>query len=158
MKDRLAGLALEAGTEERLRRLDPDGWHVTLRFVGNVAPELVPALLESITPIDPFTIHLTEIEPFPSTRRPLVLAATGTADAAGHALVESLEAQCRALSLPPEKRPWRPHMSLARVRGRRSLQFPPCPIDLTMAVSAFVLMESVQGPTGNRYVPLAPAT
>ncbi|MEM1436371.1 MAG: RNA 2',3'-cyclic phosphodiesterase [Pseudomonadota bacterium] len=147
---------VDPDASRRLRWLDAAGWHVTLRFVGNVSPELLPALQACISAIERFTISFATIEPFPSARRPLVLAVTGSAAAPGQALAETLEHRCRALALPPVTRPWRPHLSVARVRGRRSLRLSPQPLELSMRVSRFVLMESVQEPSGNRYVPLDP--
>lgn len=138
----------------RLRWLDADGWHVTLRFVGDVEAGLVPRLLQYIAPIEPFTIELSAVEPFPSARRPLVIAATGAAEDAGHALVQMLEANCRAVGLRAEKRPWRPHLSLARVRGRKPMVVEPLSLSMTMKVDSFVLMESVAGERGNRYLPV----
>ncbi len=151
IEGQLQNLEFDQDVTHRLRWLDPAGWHVTLRFVGNVAADLVPHLLQRITPIEPFTVRFTAIEPFPSMRRPAVLAATGTAEEAGHTLAAFLDAECVALSLPPDSRQWRPHMSLARVRGRRALDLPPRPLEMEMQVDAFVLMESVQSARGNRY-------
>jgi RNA 2',3'-cyclic 3'-phosphodiesterase len=42
----LASVPLEPTTELRLVR--PEQWHVTLRFLGNVEPEIVPALLAGL--------------------------------------------------------------------------------------------------------------
>ena len=149
-----ADLIFDPEDAPRLRWLDAEGWHITLRFVGDVDAELMPQLLACIGPIQPFTIELSAIEVFPSARRPLVIAATGISAPAGVALVESLEAGCRALGLQPERRPWRPHMSLARIRGRKPLAIDPSPLSAALRVDSFVLMESVRGERGNRYVPV----
>ncbi len=140
--------------ERRLRWLDASGWHVTLRFVGDVDAALVPALLRGIGAMQPFTIQFQAIEPFPSPKRPLVLATTGIAEAPGHEVVDTLEAHCQALALPGERRRWRPHMSLARVRGRGTLHCPALPLTLNMRVDEYLLMESLPGPAGMRYVPI----
>ena len=109
--------------DSRLRWVAKSNWHVTLSFVGDIAEPLVADLQQVLTSAASqhtrFEVAFTAVEAFPSARRPLVIAATGTAPAAGDALVSTLEESCQSLSLTAENRPWRPHMTVARVRGRR---------------------------------------
>ena len=143
---------------ERLRWLPPANWHVTLRFVGDVAPAVVVQLEEMLCDTAPrhvsFLLSLSTIEAFPNNKRPLVLAATGAAPADGQALVSDLERACRALQLPAERRPWRPHLTLARVRGRGRLQHPGLPVQVDLRVARVCLMESVAAEHGRNYVSL----
>ena len=149
---------LPAELSDRLRWLPPEDWHVTLRFVGNVPDSLVPALrglaAEAAARHAPFEISFDELRLFPSDRRPLVLAATGRSDPAGVALAAALERVCQGFGLAPERRPWRPHISLARVRGQRKAQLEPRPLSLPLRARELVLMESVTAAEGRRYLPL----
>ena len=144
--------------DSRLRWVAKSNWHVTLRFVGDIAEPLVADLQQVLTSAASqhtrFEMAFTAVEAFPSARRPLVIAATGTAPAAGDALVGSLEESCQALSLAAEKRPWRPHMTVARVRGRRRFELPTTPTQVKFMVSRICLMESVATERGRAYVPL----
>ncbi len=146
---------------ERLRWLTADNWHVTLRFVGNTPAGIVPRLSALVAQLArdhmQFTLNLNRIEPFPAARHPLVVAATADPVAAGVALVSDLEVKCQHLQLKPETRPWRPHMTLARVRGRRPLPEPDVPISLDLNIRELALMESVPGERGRVYVPIATA-
>lgn len=109
LSGRVSGTALRMVRERNL--------HITLHFLGNQpsARPLVEAL-ESIRH-DPVDLEVRGCGYFPSLRRPRVLW-VGITDASGglaeiHArLARSLEAR----SLPVERRPFRPHITVAYVR------------------------------------------
>lgn len=148
---------LQVAGDQRLRWLSRENWHVTLRFVGDVAPRTVDALrrcLQAQVQHRSFDLRLTRIEPFPSARRPVVLAATGAVPAAALAIVDDLESGCRTLGLPAETRPWRPHLTLARIRGRQQIDTAPISIDAVFTVQHLVLMESVESSQGRSYLPI----
>ncbi len=130
-------IALELPEELRarlgqLRTADPDlarelrwargqGLHVTLKFLGNTAPErrdgLVEAL-ESLEPGPPFELACRGLGIFGTPRRPRVLWAGLEGDlAALSALQAKVERVCAALGWPEERREFRPHVTLARPRS-----------------------------------------
>jgi len=151
--------ALARPTTSRLRWQPESNWHVTLRFVGDTDAARVAdlqQLLKSTAPRHPaFALTLSAIESFPSAQRPLVLAATGAAPPTAVALVADLEAGCRRLALPAEQRTWRPHLSLARVRGRKPLDLPPVAAHVELWVRRICLMRSVATDRGRAYEPLS---
>jgi 2'-5' RNA ligase len=69
----------------------------------------------------PFRLQLSGLGMFPSERSPRVLWAgvAGDLEALG-ALQGRMEAEMSALSFPPEKRPFSPHLTLGRVRQETS--------------------------------------
>ena len=142
----------------RLRWQPQSNWHVTLRFVGDVDSARVADLqqvLESTAARHPaFAMTLSAIEVFPSAQRPLVVAATGAAPPTAVALVAELQAGCQQLSIPADTRVWRPHMSLARVRGRKPLKLPSAPVHVDFRVQQICLMESIATDRGRAYAPL----
>lgn len=148
--------ACAEGSDDRLRWLPSAGWHLTLRFVGDVPAERVEALASLVPAVAaghaPFHLAFEKIAPFPDSRRPAVLAAVAEAVAPGLAIVGNLEARCRALGLAPERRPWRPHVSLARFRGRERQGLPELSLQLEMPVATLALMESLPDAVGRRYV------
>ena len=93
--------------------------HVTLRFLGDTAVELRPALAEALRKaargVDPFPVSFRGWHLLPSPRDPRVLA-VGVSDPSGTLplLAAALEASARALGFPPENRPFLSHVTIAR--------------------------------------------
>jgi 2'-5' RNA ligase len=148
--------------ERRLRWLNQTDWHVTVRFVGDVDEGLFAALSDVVPAVasrhDRFDVGLGLIESFPSAQRPVVVAATGASTASALALVDDLETVCQDLGVRADERPWRCHMSLARVRGRGRYALEPREIDATFKAASLYLMESVVIGEKRRYVPVADAS
>ena len=118
---------------ERLRRLpggDEVRWvprenlHVTLRFLGNIDPALAPELLECVgretSALAPFELTLTGVSLFPSPKRPRVVAYELAPEAPLAGLAAAVERGVVAAGLPAEARPFRPHLTLGRIRERRT--------------------------------------
>ena len=144
---------------ERLRWLPSSNWHLTLRFIGNVTFQVTQEAQHRLADVaaqhTPFSMTFTTLALFPSDQHPRVLTATADTSNAGQTLVTDLEALCQQLGLPAEQRPWRPHISLARIRGRKPFCFAAKKIALTMQVTTLCLMESVEKADGRMYHPLA---
>ena len=166
-----------AGHAARLRASLPPGvrvgWereeklHLTLKFFGGVEPERAGALSDALSRAAanarPFTLGLEAAGVFPTPARPAVLW-LGLSDPSGELarLHARLEDEAAAADFPRERRPFRPHVTLARVRAathetRRlarhhlELAFPP----VAFQVSEIVLMSSRLGPGGSVYTPLS---
>lgn len=102
----------------------PEHLHLTLKFLGDVAVECIPALGERLRTVAaataPFTLRVAGVGAFPSLARPRVLW-VGAAAPALVALPDGVEDACRAEGFAPEARALRPHVTLGRVRtGGRS--------------------------------------
>ena len=104
-----------------VRWVDPEGIHLTLKFLGDIEPALVEDVLrameQSASGTAPFQLHLDGLGVFPNLRRPRVLWAGvgGDMDALG-ALQEKVEAAMEGLAFPRERRAFSPHLTLGRVR------------------------------------------
>jgi 2'-5' RNA ligase len=100
----------------------PETYHVTLRFLGEIEVERVAPLAarvaEAVAGVAPFELRLGALVAFPGPRRPRVIAATLEPEAALEALARRVEAAVVGAGLPPEERPFRPHLTLGRVRDR----------------------------------------
>ena len=153
-----------------LRALAPDlAWvrpakrHFTLRFLGEVEP---PALAQLTATLDavaathrPLAMELAGLGGFPSLRRARVLWLGVEHEPRLELLHHDLELALETLGYELEGRPFRPHVTLARVRtpldaerGRalaraaRKVAF-----SATQHVAALTLFESVPGPAGTPY-------
>ena len=104
-----------------VRWVDPEGIHLTLKFLGDIDPALVKDVLQAMEQAAsgslPFHLHLNGLGVFPNQKRPRVLWAGlgGDLDALG-ALQEKLEAAMSGLNFPWERRAFSPHLTLGRVR------------------------------------------
>ena len=105
--------------EAELRFVAPAQLHVTIRFLGEVAEERVPALVDAIERLPPFSfdLELQAAGTFGPPSRPTVVwlgVEIGERDA-----IELLLHLDRAISeagVSPSEQAWRPHLTLARVR------------------------------------------
>ena len=113
----LAPLRRSFGT---LRWTDPAGWHITLAFLGWVPAErldpLRDALAGAATRVAPFRLALTgQAGSFRSGVLWAELARQPALEALHEAVRRALEP---VAELPERDRPFRPHLTLARARGR----------------------------------------
>jgi len=159
-------VAAPDGPERRLRLIPADALHVTLCFLGwrdegqaeKIAALALGALGESAAPP---RLALGEAAWLPP-RRPRVLA-VDLADSDGALarlqarVSDALEVGC---AFEPEKRPFRPHVTVARVprgarAGSRDELAPPPPLEFPGA--AVTLYRSRLSRAGAHYEPLARA-
>ena len=154
------------GYLERCRALAPSfrwvapvGVHLTLRFLGSVESEPlagVVALLRGIRR-PPFELRLGGLGTF-GGRRPSVVwldLASGREPAA--ALAAATEGACVAAGLEPERRPFRPHLTLACSRERFGSvlpDLPPAPDLEPWTATDMILYESRLGGGPPVYTPL----
>jgi 2'-5' RNA ligase len=140
----------------------PEKLHVTLKFIGEIEPprveDLSRAAARAAGGVEPFDLTLAEPGAFPPHGPPRVLW-LGIRDDSGNLahLQYALEDECAAAGFPREPRPFKPHLTLARIRqpqGARELaaahrepSFEP----QSFNVSEIVLMRSELGPGGSRY-------
>lgn len=110
-----------AGAGWRAKWVKPEGVHLTLKFYGNVAVERVDALSAALAAAvsnhAPFTLRVSGPGVFPAPRRPRVLwlGLEGELDALS-ALAGAVERASVPLGFAAEERPFRPHITVARVR------------------------------------------
>jgi 2'-5' RNA ligase len=156
----LARRLRESERGEGVRWARPEAYHLTLRFLGNVAREAIAGLAERVSeevaPAAPFEIRLGAALLFPSARSPRVVAVAVEPEAALASLAERVERGVVAAGLPAERRPFRAHLTLGRVRNRR---FPSVggesPVDCpAFHVGEIVLFQSELRRTGAVYTPL----
>jgi 2'-5' RNA ligase len=162
-KAALGALARELASRpdgHAVRWVRSESYHVTLRFLGNVAterlPELVAAVRGALAGAKPFELALGAPHAFPSARQPRVVVVTLEPEAELAALAARLEAGVVAAGLPAERRRFRAHLTLGRVRSRRLPPLDGATVTLgALPVAEVVLFQSELGREGSRYTPLA---
>lgn len=146
----------------------PEGWHLTLKFLGPVAADRV-VLLRDRLPVcaarhGALTIHFTGFGAFPSPKRPRVLWIGVEADegtAALGTLAREIDEMTAALGYPADTHPFSPHLTVARVTSRPVpelvtwLERPQPGRLATMRVEQVALMRSEAGSGGSIYTPVA---
>lgn len=106
----------------KLKYVDPDSMHLTLKFLGEIDPRSVPeisAKLDEVAsraaPME-FTIRDLGVFADRGDRVRVVWAGIDDTDGSLAALQKSVEAAMDAIGYPPEGRPFSPHLTLARAR------------------------------------------
>jgi 2'-5' RNA ligase len=127
-------LKLLQGVQARLRSFGADvRWisidsvHLTLKFLGEIDPSLLPGLSEGFKKAAAahkrFLLFLRGLGAFPDLRSPRVIWCGIEGEAERLDLLQKdIEKICAAAGFPPEARPFRPHLTLGRVRGKKNLQ------------------------------------
>ncbi|MGH6736449.1 MAG: RNA 2',3'-cyclic phosphodiesterase [Methyloceanibacter sp.] len=102
------------------RWIDPENYHLTLRFIGDVdgatARDFTLALSQIEVP--PFELRLNGLGSF-GGRKPRAIFAGIVPSMALDTLQRANERAAREAGLPPEGRNFKPHVTLARLRGAR---------------------------------------
>ena len=147
------------GGIDALRLVDPAGLHVTLAFLGYLPEDDIPRIEAAIgAPVGPAPVlAATGVKPIPP-RRPRLLALDladedGRAGAVQAAVSDALEA---GGLYEPEKRPFWPHVTLARVRkgARLGPVEVPAPPAGPWRGTAVTLYRSHLSRAGAQYEPL----
>lgn len=105
------------------RWVQADGMHVTLKFIGEAAPEMVErakTALADIRSTAPVEMRFRGVGCFPNERRPRVLWAGIEATPNLAELAAEVERRLASLGIPREERAFHPHLTLARFKEPQS--------------------------------------
>jgi 2'-5' RNA ligase len=165
VRNKLSSLlaALERA-DKRQRWADPEKLHVTIKFIGHVAPESLTAIGDALAAVKSecaVRLEFRGIGFFPNARRPNI-AWVGIESSPNFVeLASDVNRVLLPLAIPREEKPFVPHLTLARFRQER------LPAALkkeiqnwtgsnfgTLATTEFHLMESKLKSTGAEYTTL----
>ena len=146
----------------RMSVIKPEGIHLTLKFLGDVEPEMLDSINKALTPLllklQPFELRLKEQGYFGSRSCPKVLwiGLNGELESLKN-LVETVEKTVCSMGFNPEERKFSPHVTIARVKERKpcrglveyfsSLNVP----QLAFNISSVYIKRSILQPTGAVY-------
>jgi len=143
------------------RWTNPEGIHLTLKFLGEISDaqtKLVVEALAQIGPFEPFSVEVMGFGFFPHAQRPRVFWAGVTAPPALAELAARVERHMEKTGFAREDRPFSPHLTLARFQVPR----PQPALESAVAARAtaslgkfeaseFFLFESKLSPQGAQY-------
>jgi len=101
------------------RWMNPESWHITLKFIGEQNSDRVDAVAERLRQISgsAFEIRCSRYGFFPSARAPRVFWTGIHGGSQLTTLAETIDAGIAELGIPREERPYSPHLTLARAGG-----------------------------------------
>ncbi|KKB07777.1 RNA 2',3'-cyclic phosphodiesterase [Devosia chinhatensis] len=153
-------LALKRGGLAGARWIDPDNYHITLRFIGDVDRPTADDVADSLDKLAnslQFPVRLTHLGSFGGDKPRALFAGVEPSEALSR-LQAAQERVLQRVGLPPEGRKFVPHVTLARLRGAgageiarflaEASRFEP----LTFVPARFVLYSSRDSVGGGPYL------
>lgn len=168
------GISLSAPLAKRLNReieafkawpiipTRKENLHVTVLFLGFVAEEnldeILPSLEEAVKGVPPFELHFNEIGYFPDALHPTAVFLSGTDNPVLLQLRQNLDRELGYLV--PEKKSFRPHVTLGKVRRGKFEALVEKPnfeksVNFVEPVSGITLFESASVEGKRTYIPIA---
>ncbi|MFQ6122194.1 MAG: RNA 2',3'-cyclic phosphodiesterase [Dehalococcoidales bacterium] len=117
---------LKTGKQPPVKWVDPYSIHLTLKFLGNIALDKIDQITGAIEAaaqgVPPFQLEVKGLGAFPNLRRVQVVWVGVSGEVARLSqLQQRIESNLKPLGFAPESRPFTPHLTLARLRERASL-------------------------------------
>ena len=113
----------------RLRTVDAENIHITLKFLGDTEPALVPVIIDVLRrlcePLFPFQVECRQVGVFPKPTRPRIIWAgldEQGAEVLG-LLQKNIEQDLAAIGIDEDNRAFSPHVTVARVKTRSPHSF-----------------------------------
>lgn len=117
---RLASVLAELMPAARINWSPVSNLHITLKFIGAWPDERLPELREALGNMrarGPISIQVSQFGYFPNPHRPHSFFAGVRADSGLKELAAEIQSALEPLGLKAEERDYRPHVTLARIKG-----------------------------------------
>ncbi|HEX6576488.1 MAG TPA: RNA 2',3'-cyclic phosphodiesterase [Gemmatimonadaceae bacterium] len=136
----------------------PENWHFTLKFLGSTEAVARDRLIEAMRAASfgqSFNLSFDRLGAFPNAGRARVLwIGTGAGHERLEAIAQKVEAVASGIGFEREKRPFKPHLTISRMKEPASvmqlLSKVPA-IQATMRVNEVMLYRSELGGSHSRY-------
>lgn len=111
-------ISLLQGGLQGARWIDRENLHITLRFIGDVENPVAQELAHALERVKTgkFQLSLQNLDVFGGSKPHSLFAGVGRSDELLN-LQSEHERICQQIGLPPEGRKFKPHVTIARVRG-----------------------------------------
>jgi 2'-5' RNA ligase len=143
---------------DNLRWSTRESWHITLQFLGSTSPEQYECVIARLREVhhSQVLVELGAIGTFPRAGVLFVDVRVSPQLLALQKIITAATAPC---GFTPEDRPYHPHITLARTKGKSggrelrnlNLQTSPPPHFAGFTAESFILYESAPTPEGSRY-------
>lgn len=155
---------------QAVRWSDPNGTHLTLKFLGNTpasaVDQIVSGMQQATGDVQAFQLQTAGLGVFPNPKRPRVVWLGVEGDITRlNQLHTQIEQHVAPLGFPTEQRAFSPHLTLGRshkdprpaeqAQIGQAVTGAAAPRRVEFAVREVVLMRSELRPSGARYTPVA---
>jgi len=110
--------------QKHIKWIPDEKLHVTLKFLGDISSYQANEIMDNIkylaTNVKPFKTILTSLIGFPSLEEPDVLALSPYPQPPIIALAYKIDDIAKEYGISPDKQPYRPHLSIARVEKSKA--------------------------------------
>jgi 2'-5' RNA ligase len=144
-----------------VRWVGEDNLHLTVKFYGEAPEEdvtrLADGLAASVRGTGVLPMQLNGVNAFPALQRPRVIWAAVDAPPALELMQHRVEQAAASVGFPPEGKPFRPHITLGRLKSGASLphsapdMLEQLELDVAFEASRVVLFESRLSREGARH-------
>lgn len=144
-----------------IRWIQPDNLHITLQFLKAVREDDLNQLIKNVnaelTSCHSFELELGDLELFPNLSHPRVISLSINPHAIFANLAQQIGKGIIATGYDIERRSFRGHLTLAKIRSNSSFSFEDIssPSIRKMQVAEIILYQSQPSKTGSYYIPLA---
>jgi 2'-5' RNA ligase len=109
-----------------VRWVRPEGIHLTLKFFGDISKNAVASISvvagQAATAVGPFELAIGGVGFFPDQNRPRVIYLDMNGEVARlMTFQKGLEQALQEIGFPREERPFRPHLTLGRIKSPKGL-------------------------------------
>lgn len=134
----------------------PSQFHITIHFLGDVDEDIIPELTKRLKEVSyppKFDVFLDGLDAFPDKKEPKTLYVRTSFRTEAFGVVKRTANVLAGLGVPLDKRPWKPHVTIGRVKKQaevfkpREIEIP----DLSFPVDHFTLYESTLTDDGSVY-------
>ncbi len=101
--------------------VNPDQFHLSLRFIGEVNQEIFETIADTLAKIKgkPFTLSLKGVGTFPQGKNPRVIWTGVDKNESLVTLQKKVETRLNKIGIHKDKKRFSPHITLARVKSKR---------------------------------------
>lgn len=126
-----------------IRWIRPANLHITLKFLGDQKLKTVDQVIDILhqlkMPEKKIIIHLDQIGVFPDAKRPRIIWVGFEDNALLLNIYDQIETQLATIGIPKEKRPFAPHITIARVKA-------PLDVDTLRSIEKNSRIETMEEP------------
>ena len=156
-------------SRERIKWVDPDSMHITLCFLGDTSEDKIRYLKDEIEKTvsfsPPLKLDFQGCGVFKNIRDPRVIWIGIEKNELLKDLKRSLDTTLEPFGFVPEKREFRPHLTMARIKWIRDISvfedlidaYKDEPVQVS-EINKVIYYESILKPDGPEYIPLLKAT